>query len=92
MAVYWSTKKTKLPLALGKDLHLRVPVVRDPFWHRPARGQTPRTDFFEYLQVVHDALGRDGPKCNMEMKKAINSVEDIIDDPNKWEHLDGNLF
>ena len=52
----------------------------------------PKVDFFEYLQVVHDALGRDGPKCNMEMKKAIKSVEDIIDDPNKWQQLDGNLF
>ena len=41
---------------------------------------------------MHDALERDGPKCNMEMKKAIKSVEDIIDDPNKWEQLDGNLF
>ena len=51
-----------------------------------------KVDFFEYLQVVHGALERDGPKCNMEMKKAIKSVEDIIDDPNKWEQLDGNLF
>jgi len=47
-----------------------------------------KVDFFEYLQVVHNALARDGPDCNMEMKEAIKAVEDIIDDPNKWQELD----
>ena len=51
-----------------------------------------QVDFFEYLQVVHDALERDGPQCNIKMKEAIASLEDIIDNPNQWKELDGKLF
>ena len=50
-----------------------------------------QVDFFEYLQVVHDALERDGPQCNIELKEAIKSVEDIIDNPIKWQQLNGKL-
>ena len=39
--------------------------------------------------MVHNALERDGPECNVEMKEAIKAVEDIIDNPNKWQELDG---
>ena len=39
--------------------------------------------------MVYDALERDGPQCNIAMIEAIKSVEDLIDDPNKWEQLDG---
>ena len=39
--------------------------------------------------MVYDALERDGPECNIAMTEAIKSVEDLIDDPNKWEQLDG---
>ena len=38
---------------------------------------------------MHDALERDGPQCNIEMKEAITSLEDIIDNPNQWNELDG---
>ena len=46
-------------------------------------------DFFEYLQVVYNALERDGPECNTAMTDAIRVIEDMIDDPNKWQKLNG---
>ena len=42
--------------------------------------------------MVHDALGRDGPECNTAITNAIAAIEDMVDDPNKWEELDGESY
>ena len=51
-----------------------------------------QVDFFEYLQVVHDAFETDGPECNIEWKKAITEVESVIDGPpHDWKKLSGKV-
>ena len=39
--------------------------------------------------MVYKALERNGPECNNAMSEAIRFVEDMVDDPNQWEELDG---
>ena len=49
-----------------------------------------QADFFEYLQVVHDAFEKDGPECNSEWKKAITDIESVIDGPpHRWKEFGG---
>ena len=52
-----------------------------------------QANFFEYLQVVHDAFEKDGPECNNEWKKAITAIESLIDGPpHNWKELDGKVL
>merc|ERR1712179_17 len=46
-----------------------------------------KLDYFEYLQVVADALDTTGPGCNLAMTAAITAIEVLIEDQDKWEDL-----
>jgi len=46
-----------------------------------------KLDYFEYLQVVADALDTTGPGCNLAMTEAITAIEVLIEDQDKWEDL-----
>ena len=46
-------------------------------------------NFIEYLQVVYDAIGRDGLACNDALTEGIASLELLVDDANEWEGLQG---
>ena len=48
-----------------------------------------QVNFFEFLQVVHESLERDGPQCNIAWKEAITDIEYIIDRPNDLKMLEG---
>merc|ERR1719320_844947 len=46
-----------------------------------------KLDYFEYLQVVADALDTTGPGCNMALTEALTAVENLVGDEDKWEDL-----
>merc|ERR1719317_1170361 len=46
-----------------------------------------KLDYFEYLQVVADALDTTGPGCNVAMTEALTAVENLVGDKDKWEDL-----
>merc|ERR1719153_1529959 len=46
-----------------------------------------KLDYFEYLQVVADALDTTGPGCNVAMTEALTAVENFVGDEDKWEDL-----
>ena len=46
-------------------------------------------NFIEYLQVVYDAIGRDGPECNDALTEGIAALELLVDDTNEWGGLQG---
>jgi len=46
-----------------------------------------KLDYFEYLQVVADALDTTGPGCNIAMTEALTTVEKFVGDQDKWEDL-----
>merc|ERR1712179_21362 len=46
-----------------------------------------KLDYFEYLQVVADALDTTGPGCNIAMTEALTAVENLVGDEDKWEDL-----
>merc|ERR1719317_1293558 len=46
-----------------------------------------KLDYFEYLQVVADALDTTGPGCNVAMTEALTAVENLVGDKDKWEEL-----
>merc|ERR1712241_1247879 len=50
-----------------------------------------KLDYFEYLQVVADALDTTGPGCNIALTEALTTVEELVGDAENWEDL-SNLF
>merc|ERR1712080_276570 len=36
-------------------------------------------NFFEYLEVVHDAMGRQGNECNLAIEEALFDIEVMIE-------------
>ena len=48
-----------------------------------------QVNFIEYLQVVYDAIGRNGPKCNEALSEGIAALELQVDDTNEWGGLQG---
>merc|ERR1719167_807465 len=46
-----------------------------------------KLDYFEYLQVVADALDTTGPDCNVAMTQALTAVENLVTDENSWGDL-----
>ena len=48
-----------------------------------------QVNFFEYLQVVYEAMGRDGPKCNAAITEGIATLEMLVDDKKEWGGLQG---
>merc|ERR1719320_2349477 len=46
-----------------------------------------KLDYFEYLQVVADALDTTDPGCNVAMTEALTAVENLVGDEDKWEDL-----
>merc|ERR1711983_345004 len=46
-----------------------------------------KLDYFEYLQVVADALDTTGPGCNMALTEALTAVEEMVGDADNWEYL-----
>jgi len=46
-----------------------------------------KVNFIEYLQVVYDAIGRDGPECNDALTEGIAALELLVDDTNEWGGL-----
>merc|ERR1711970_646493 len=43
-----------------------------------------KLDFFEYLQVVMDALDTTGPGCNIALAEALATIETMIGDEENW--------
>jgi len=50
-----------------------------------------KLDYFEYLEVVADALDTTGAGCNTAMTEALTAVENLVGDENSWEDL-GSMF
>merc|ERR1711970_980508 len=46
-----------------------------------------KLDYFEYLQVVADALDTTGPGCNVALTDALMTVEEMVGDADNWEYL-----
>jgi len=46
-----------------------------------------KLDYFEYLQVVSDALDTTGPGCNMALTEALTAVEGLVGQEDSWEGL-----
>merc|ERR1719370_750557 len=46
-----------------------------------------KLDYFEYLQVVADALDTTGPGCNVALTEALTTVENLVGDEDKWGDL-----
>merc|ERR1719153_134249 len=46
-----------------------------------------KLDYFEYLQVVADALDTTGPGCNVALTEALTTVEVMVGDSENWEYL-----
>merc|ERR1711892_864276 len=44
-----------------------------------------KLDYFEYLQVVSDALDTTGPGCNMALTEALTAVEGLVGQEDSWE-------
>jgi len=43
-----------------------------------------KLDFFEYFQVVRDALDTTGPGCNPALTEALTTVEEMVLDEDNW--------
>ena len=50
-----------------------------------------QVNFFEYLEVVYEALGRDGPDTNVALTTAFEDLEIMIAE-NRFEEIEGNFF
>ena len=46
-------------------------------------------NFIEYLEVVYEAMGRDGPECNEAITEGIAALEMMVDDTAEWGNLQG---
>ena len=46
-----------------------------------------KLDYFEYLQVVADALDTTGPGCNLALTEAMLTVEGLIAESDNWEDI-----
>jgi len=46
-----------------------------------------KLDFWEYLQVVSEALDTTGPGCNPAITAALGTIEFMLDQPDSWEEL-----
>ena len=47
-----------------------------------------QVNFYEYLEVVYEALGRNGPDCNNAITAAIEELEKMMAE-NNFEGLEG---
>ena len=50
-----------------------------------------KLDYQEYLQVVVDALETTGPECPLAITEAFTTIEDLIEDKDKWGYLSTNF-
>merc|ERR1711860_140146 len=50
-----------------------------------------KVNFIEYLQVVYEAMGRDGPECNDAITEGIYVLESMVDDISQWGELQGQF-
>ena len=50
---------------------------------------TIKVNFFEYNEVVYEAMGRDGPECNLAITQGIVDLEMLLDDQTEWAGLQG---
>merc|ERR1719228_1966874 len=50
-----------------------------------------KLDYYEYLEVVADALDTTGPGCNPAMTEALSAVETMVVDQDTWQDL-SSLF
>jgi len=50
-----------------------------------------KLDYFEYLQVVADALDTTGPGCNLAMTEALTAVEAIVAESDNLDALSENF-
>jgi len=46
-----------------------------------------KVNFIEYLEVVYEAMGRDGPECNDAITEGIAALEMMVDDASVWGKL-----
>jgi pimeloyl-ACP methyl ester carboxylesterase len=46
-----------------------------------------KLDYYEYLEVVADALDTTGPGCNPAMTEALSAVETMVADQDTWQDL-----
>ena len=37
-------------------------------------------------------MGRDGPECNLAITEGIADIEKMLDDPTKWDGLEGTFL
>ena len=50
-----------------------------------------KVTFIEYLEVVYEAMGRDGPECNDAITEGIAALEMLVDDASEWGNLQGKV-
>ena len=50
-----------------------------------------KVNFIEYLEVVYEAMGRDGPECNDAITEGIAALEMMVDDASVWGKLQGKV-
>jgi len=86
----WVTFGGSYPGSLSAWMRLRFPHLvsgsvssSGPLW--------AKLDFFEYLQVVMDALDTTGPGCNIALAEAIATAETMVVDEASWGEL-SSLF
>jgi len=46
-----------------------------------------KLDYYEYLEVVADALDTTGPGCNPAMTEALSAVETMVADQDTWQDI-----
>ena len=51
-----------------------------------------KVNFIEYLEVVYEAMGRDGPECNDAITEGIAALEMMVDDASVWGKLQGKVW
>ena len=51
-----------------------------------------KVNFIEYLEVVYEAMGRDGPECNDAITEGIAALEMLVDDASEWGNLQGKVW
>ena len=51
-----------------------------------------KVNFIEYLEVVFEAMGRDGPECNDAITEGIAALEMLVDDASEWGNLQGKVW
>ena len=53
---------------------------------------TIKVNFFEYNEVVYEAMGMDGPECNLAITQGIADIEKLLDDQTEWAGLQGTFL